>query len=176
MEKPAVTTIPLEVSPGKEEAKKKEESQIGKKEASAVPAAPAVPQRITEQGLNEFELIQDVDRNDPKFTGRWIGMSYKILKIIAVDDANYSFDIDFFVYPTWQEPKLIGTEKGKKFALSELPWEPKLKFKNDLDCQTVSESYWVSDPATGTIDCKTSLFFFRPIILLNLFFLQHLSE
>jgi len=110
------------------------------------------PQRIVEQDLNTFELVDPNDRQDTTFKGKWVGIAYKMVKIQHVDDATYTFDADFFLYMTWDDPKLVGVEKGKKYAKDDLPWEPKLSFKNDINFDIVSESFWVQNSEKGTVD------------------------
>ncbi len=87
-----------------------------KSEAKSIPLVESPkPQRIVEQDLNSFELVDKNDRQDTSFKGKWIGIAYKMVKIAHVDDATYTFDADFFLYMTWDDPKLVGVEKGKKY-------------------------------------------------------------
>jgi len=108
--------------------------------------------KVTEAGLNSFPLVPADHMKDSEFKGKWVGIGYKFNKITKVNDGENSFDVDFFYYPIWKDETLVGKEKGTKVTLDELKWEPKIKFKNELTFAVTSESYWISDPSTGTIE------------------------
>ena len=88
-----------------------------------------------------------------KYRGaKHVGISYKINSLSDIDSVTCTFNINIKVAYTWEDPVLIGEEKGT-IALDKIKgaFDPELEIINAYDLNEISSVTKLTKPKTGAI-------------------------
>jgi len=95
-------------------------------------------------------------QTQPKNVVREVQMGHKVVKLLSVSDDTNEFEIDFFLFVQWKlncEEPITSTgepvQNGAEVPLQNLFWNPKIKFKNDMNVQIKATKFMPGTNKTG---------------------------
>ncbi len=84
--------------------------------------------------LCDLPDLQTGERPDPEGTPTEVTMSFLVLDVLGVDDADQQIDTDIRLTMTWRDPRLAGFP-GCRFAVTDV-WFPQLTLVNSSQLRT----------------------------------------